>query len=94
MKTICRLSDFYVPNVSIYLFADDKELSITPSRTIVGPLNKPDYIILDVNTENCVLHEGVTEPSGYTGWRYTYTVEDGWELNPKYQAPEPREQLN
>ena len=94
MKTICRLPNFPTPNVSIYLFADEKELTITPTRTIVGPLDKPDYIILDVNTENCILHEGVVEPSGYTGWKYLYTADEGWVLNPNYRPPEPPEQLN
>jgi hypothetical protein len=87
MKTICRLPDFEVPDVSLYLFADDKPVDITPDRTIVGDPQKPDFIVLDCNTSNCVLNEGVVEPSGWYGWKYTHTIASGWALNPSWVDP-------
>ena len=87
MKTICRLPDFQVPNVSIYLFADDKPVSIEADRTVIGDPANPDLIIMDCNTSNCVLEEGVTNPDDWFGWKYTYTDADGWVLNPGWVDP-------
>ena len=80
MKTICRLGDYSHPHVSIYLFDDDTLVTQSNSRTIVGPLEDPDMVILDVDSSNSVIHENVPSPSGYLGWKYSYTPEDGWTL--------------
>ena len=87
MKTICRLADFQVPNVSIYLFDDAKPVSIEADRTVIGDPASPELIVMDCNTSNCVLKEGVTEPTDWFGWKYTYTDADGWELNPGWVDP-------
>jgi hypothetical protein len=87
MKTICRLADFRVPNVSIYLFEDSKPVSIEGDRTVVGDPNSPDLIIMDCKTSNCVLKEGVTDPGDWFGWKYTYTSGGGWALNPDWVDP-------
>ena len=47
MKTICRLADFQVPNVSIYLFDDAKPVSIEADRTVIGDPASPDLIVMD-----------------------------------------------
>ena len=87
MKTICRLADFIVPNVSIYLFDDDTLITSRETSTVIGPLDNPNFIIMDVDPSNSVVYENVINPSGYTGWKYTYTPEDGWELNPNFKDP-------
>lgn len=88
MKTICRLPDFSVPNVSIYLFSDATPVTIYSDRTVVGPLDKPQFIIADCNDSNCVLKENVNNPDdAWVGWKYTYTDADGWVLNPNWVPP-------
>lgn len=87
MKTICRLSDFEVPNVSLYLFDDDTQVTVNDDFTIVGDPAQPSFFVMDCNTQNCVLHEGVTDPGEWYGWKYTYTDADGWALNPGWTPP-------
>ncbi len=87
MKTICRLADFQTPNVSLYLFEDAKPVSVETDRTVVGDPANPDLIIMDCNTSNCVLEEGVTDPGDWFGWKYTYTANGGWTLNPTWVDP-------
>jgi hypothetical protein len=87
MKTICRLENFTVPNVSLYLFADEQQVLIQENKTIVGAPDQPDFVIMDCDTSNCVLKENVTEPDQWVGWKYTYTDEVGWELNPSWVDP-------
>ena len=87
MKTICRLADFDTPNVSLYLFDDSVPVNIEADRTVVGPEANPSFIVLDCTTSNCVLHEGVDDPGDWEGWKYTYTVLDGWQLNPDWNPP-------
>lgn len=85
MKTICRLDSYSVPHVSIYLFEDSTPVTVLADRTVVGPLEDPELVILDVSSSNSVLHENVTSPSGYMGWMYTYTEDDGWNLIPNFR---------
>jgi hypothetical protein len=85
MKTICRLGEFAHPHVSIYLFEDDTLVTQLSNRTIVGPLEDPEIVILDVDPSNSVIHENVPSPSGYRGWKYTYTADDGWNLIPNFR---------
>lgn len=87
MKTICRLPDYSTPNVSIYLFTDDKLVTIYSDRTVVGNLSSPDLIIMDCNSSNCILHENVSNPDQWQGWKYLYTTADGWSLNPDWVDP-------
>jgi hypothetical protein len=81
MKTIVRNDN----NVSLYLFADDKVVDIQADKTVIG--NPPELIIADCNTSNATLFEGVTDPGDWTGWKYLYTVEGGWVLNPDWVDP-------
>lgn len=87
MKTICRLADFEVPNVSLYLIADDTPVNVTDSMVVVGDPAAPEFLVMDCNTSNCVLHEGVSDPGDWVGWKYTYTLTGGWELNPDWNPP-------
>jgi hypothetical protein len=89
MKTICRLPDFDVPNVSIYLFDDTVSITIDSERTVVGDPDNPELIILDCNTSNCVLYVEVPNPDEWYGWKYTFTPEQGWALNPDWTPPTP-----
>ena len=89
MKTICRLEDFVVPNVSLYLYPDTTEITILDDRTIIGDPANPELYIMDCTISNCVLKENVTDPGEWFGWKYTYTDADGWELNPNWEPPQP-----
>ena len=74
MKTIvCDM------NCSKYLFADDKQLNITADRIEVGDPTNLDFIIGDLNSGNCTLIEGVTEPDDWYGCKYNY-VNSEWVL--------------
>lgn len=88
MKTICRLGDFIVPHVSLYLYPDETLITVLDDQTIVGPLDNPELIIMDCTTDNCVLAEGVSDPGDWFGWKYTYTDVTGWELNPNWEPPQ------
>ena len=81
MKTIvCDMS------CSKYLFDDDKQLNITADHIEVGDPANLDFIIGDLNTNNCTLIEGVTEPEDWYGCKYNY-FNDAWELCPNWVEP-------
>ena len=81
MKTIVRNKT----NVSLYLFADDKVVDVQETQTVIG--NPPELIIADCNTSNATLFEGVTDPGDWAGWKYLYTADGGWVLNPDWTPP-------
>lgn len=80
MKTITRNED----NISIWMFADDKALDVQSDKIIVG--DPEELIIGDCNSSNVTVHENVTEPDDWFGWKYFY---DGttWTLNPDWVDP-------
>ena len=80
MKTITRNED----NISIWMFADDKALDVQSDKIIVG--NPEELIIGDCNSSNVTVHENVTEPDDWYGWKYFY---DGttWTLNSDWVDP-------
>jgi len=80
MKTITRNED----NISIWMFADDKALDVQSDKIIVG--DPEELIIGDCNSSNVTVHENVTEPDDWFGWKYVY---DGttWTLNPDWVDP-------
>jgi len=81
MKTIvCDM------NCSKYLFEDDKQVNVKDDRIEVGDPANLDFIIGDMNTNNCTLIEGVTEPEDWYGCKYNY-VNDAWELCPNWVDP-------
>lgn len=80
MKTITRNED----NISIWMFADNKALDVQSDKIIVG--DPEELIIGDCNSSNVTVHENVTEPDDWYGWKYFY---DGttWTLNPDWVDP-------
>lgn len=81
MKTICRLASFETqPNVSLYLFADDVQVTVLPDCTLIGDPEAPSLIIGDCNPTNSALYENVSDPGDWAGWKYTYTPETDWVL--------------
>jgi hypothetical protein len=79
MKTITRNN-----NISLYLFADDKALDVQSDKIVVG--DPEELIIGDCNSSNVTVHENVTEPDDWFGWKYFY---DGttWTLNSDWVDP-------
>jgi hypothetical protein len=78
MKTIVRKGT----NVSLYLFDDSVYVDIAADKTTIG--DPATLYIDDCTTANATLFEGVTTPEEWTGWKYLYTTESGWELNPNW----------
>jgi hypothetical protein len=78
MKTLVKY------NKSLYIFEDDKALTITAENITVG--NPVEFIIADCNSSNTELHAGVTPPEDWTGGKYLF---DGtvWTLNPDWIDP-------
>jgi hypothetical protein len=70
---------------SIYLFDDNKSLTITSESITVG--EPVEFIIGDCNSNNIVLHSGVTAPDDWSGHKYDF---DGttWTQNPDWVDPE------
>ncbi len=81
MKTIVRKSD----NISLYLFADDKEVTLESDKTIIGPTDNPDLYIADCNSSNVNVHTSVDNKTDYWGWKYKH---DGsaWSANSDYKG--------
>jgi hypothetical protein len=79
---------------SKYLFADDKPVAIQESQILVGDPNNLDFIIADLNSGNCTLHENISDPpADWIGNKYTYdgsewTQDPDWEDAP-LDPPEP-----
>jgi hypothetical protein len=82
MKTIVRNGT----NVSLYLFDDSAYVDIAADKTTIG--DPVQFYIDDCTTSNVTLFEGVTNPDEWTGWKYLYTAEGGWVLNPDWTPPE------
>ncbi len=81
MKTIVRKSD----NISLYLFADDKEVTLESDKTVIGPTDNPDLYIADCNSSNVNVHTSVDNKTDYWGWKYKH---DGsaWSANSDYKG--------
>ena len=81
MKTIVRKSD----NISLYLFADNKEVTVESDRTIIGPTDNPNFYIADCNSSNVNVHTSVDNKSDYWGWKYKH---DGssWSVNSDFKG--------
>lgn len=80
MKTLTRNDN----NISLYIFDDAKLVSVQADRTVVG--SPEELIIADCNSGNVTLHENVTPPEDWTGWKYFF---DGttWTQNPDWVDP-------
>lgn len=83
MKTITK------NDLSLYLFEDDKALTITAEDIAVG--NPVEFTIADCNSLNTELHADVTPPEDWTGGKYHF---DGttWTLNPDWVDPDLAEE--
>lgn len=81
MQTITRKDT----NVSLYLYPDDVAIVVTSENIVVG--DPPELVIGDCNSSNADLYTGVTDPGDWQGWKYLYTTENGWELNPDWDPP-------
>ena len=68
MKTIVRKSD----NVSLYLYPDDKEITLESNRIVIGPTDNPELYIADCNSSNVEIHTDVANKSDYWGWKYKH----------------------
>ena len=82
MKALVRKES----NIALYLFSDSETVSVSGDKTVIG--DPATLIIADCTTENVTLFESVDEPSEWSGHKYLYTADGGWESNPDYVAPE------
>ena len=82
MKTLVK------DGISVYLFANDKVVNTTATRTEIGP--PVELIAGDCNTSNSVMYTGVTAPENWIGLRYLF---DGttWSDNPAWVDPTAEE---
>lgn len=78
MKTLTK------GGVSLYLLDDAEVISITSENITVGEPAK--FIIADCNSGNITLHEGVTAPADWSGWKYLFNGTD-WTQNPDWIDP-------
>ena len=72
MKTIVDTAT----NVSKYLLADDKALTMGSDVITIG--DPEELIIGDMNTGNATLIEGVTTPDDWYGCKYTCAADGTW----------------
>jgi len=82
MKALVRKES----NIALYLFSDSETVTVSGDKTVIG--DPATLIIADCTTENVTLFESVDEPSEWSGHKYLYTADGGWESNPDYVAPE------
>lgn len=81
MKTVVRKET----NVSLYLLPDSTTVLLDDTQMQVGA-NPIEFFVADCDISNAVLHENVTDPGDWKGWKYLY---DGttWTLNPNWVDP-------
>ena len=84
MKTIVKTDS----DTSLYLFDDEKEVNMQTNQINVGDPSNLDFIIGDLNSQNAVLYENVTNaPDDWFGCKYTF---DGttWTQSPDWVEPD------
>ena len=73
------------------MFEDDVDIAMTTKKITVG--DPPKLIIADCNSTDTVLHTGVTAPSEWRPYKYTYDgttwVEDS-DFDTSHDEIEPR----
>ncbi len=77
MKTVTK----NINNLSVYLFEDTVNFTIEADR-----ITTPKFIVSDLNSSNCTVHNNVTAPNDWVGSKYIY---DGssWSISPDYTTP-------
>lgn len=90
MKTIIDSTS----NCSKYLFADDVSVVVEAECIKVTGLREDGSgpIIMDMNSGNATLIEGVTTPDDWYGCKYNY-VSGAWELCPHWVDPRLKEDV-
>lgn len=83
MKTIVRNDN----NVSLFLLPNDTVITQDANQIVVG--DPVQFYIADYNTNNTTVYENVTSPPSWSGWKYLYTEENGWDLNENWPPAEP-----
>ncbi len=74
MKTIIENAT----NCSRYLFAEDKQITITSECIEVRNPNDLIFSIFDLNSGNATLIEGVSTPDDWYGGKYTCSADGTW----------------
>lgn len=81
MKTVVRKDT----NVSLYLLPDSTTVILNNSQMQVGS-NPVEFYVVDCDVSNAVIHENVTDPGDWQGWKYLY--DNGtWTLNSEWVDP-------
>lgn len=82
MQTIVSTTD---DNQSILNVDDNATIEITDDGTFVRGEGVP-LLIPDCKPANTVIFKNTEPPEDWNGGKYFYTEENGWELNPEYEA--------
>ncbi len=77
MKTIVRKSD----NVSLYIYPDDKEVTLESTRTVIGPTDNPELYIADLNSSNAKVFTGMDDKTDYWGHKYKVNEAENGDLS-------------
>jgi|TARA_R100001463_G_scaffold95984_2_gene150516 hypothetical protein len=72
-------------NISIYLYEDSKTITMSEENTKIFDGDTLERIILDVNSNNATLHQGVDAKSNYWGYKYKYNG-SSWSDNTDYKG--------
>lgn len=77
MKTIVRKSD----NVSLYIYPDDKEVTLESTRIVIGPTDNPELYIADLNSSNARVLTGIDDKADYWGNKYKVNEAENGDLS-------------
>lgn len=81
MKTIVRNTT----NISLYYFADDKDVTIESDKTTIGDSSNPDFLIGDCTSSNVTLHTGIDEKADWWGHKYKHNG-SSWSTNTDFKG--------
>tara|TARA_R100001443_G_scaffold110862_1_gene123071 strand:+ start:131 stop:601 length:471 start_codon:yes stop_codon:yes gene_type:complete len=77
MKTIVRKDN----NVSLYLYPDDKEITLESNRTVIGPTDNPELYIADLNSGNAKIIYDIDDKADYWGNKYKVNEAENGDLS-------------
>tara|TARA_R100000231_G_scaffold103343_2_gene76706 strand:- start:394 stop:864 length:471 start_codon:yes stop_codon:yes gene_type:complete len=77
MKTIVRKSN----NVSLYLYPNDKDITLESDRAVIGPTDNPELYIADLNSGNAKIIYNIEDKADYWGNKYKVNEAENGDLS-------------